>query len=301
MKTFLVDIPSGLTSATNVLSALKVYAKKNKFYSLLVCGSPNDMSILEDVDNIKVAYSEGAETSTALALSHLGEEDIAGFLSFNDRKTLLDSCHHTLPKEVDPCFGLYFATQEEGKETFLVDAGGYALKSKDLVDSHRSYAVDYLRNILKKGTLSIGYLALFDALDEEDSAIDAFLKASCSEYTGIVTPDHLFDGKNDIVLAGGHEGAIAVQSAKGSRRIAHELEQIRSSKSFAVKWSSLLGGKEQANDRRYDPRIDSKGYLLFGYGSHILSLEKTAGFGDVIDAFDTLERFDRNQPFSHTK
>jgi fatty acid/phospholipid biosynthesis enzyme len=299
MKSFIIDIPSGLVGATNVLSALKVYAKKNKFYKLLVCGSPNDMSILEDIENITCAYSEGAETSTSLALSHIEDPDIGGLLSFNDRLTLLHSCHEILPKEVDPCFALYFPASEEGKETLLIDAGGYGEKAKDTIDGYLAYGLDYLKNILKKGTLSVGYLALMDSMDEQDVAIDSYLKATRPEYTGVVSPEHLFDGKNDIVLSGGKSGAIAVQSAKGSRRIAHELEQIRSSKSSAVKWSSLLGGGKTEDDRRYDPRIDAKGYLLFGYGHHIVSLDKTAGFGDVMDSLDALERFDRNQPFSH--
>jgi fatty acid/phospholipid biosynthesis enzyme len=298
MKTIIIDIPSGLAAATSVLSALKVYAKKNKIYQLLVCGSPNDMSILEDIENIQCAYSEGAETSTSLALSHINDPEVAGFLSFNERPILIQSCHQNLPKEVNPCFGLYFASQSEGKETLLIDAGGFSAKTKEDVDAYRSYGVDYLKNILKKGTISIAYLALPEMMDEQDVAIDAFLKASCPEYSGVVDPEYLFDGKNDIVLAGGISGALAIRSAKGSRRVAHDLEQIRSSKSFAVKWSSLLGAKDNGQDRRYDPRIDAKGYLLFGYGHHIVDLDKTAGFGDVIDALDTLERFDRNQPFA---
>ena len=298
MKTIIVDIPSGLAGATNVLSALKVYAKKNKFYQLLVCGSPNDMSILEDIENIRCAYSEGAEVSTRLALSHISDPDIAGLRSFNERPILLHSCHESLPKEVNPCFGLYFASESEGKETLLVDAGGYSEKNKDNIDAFLSYGVDYLKNILKKGTISVAYLALPERMDEQDVAIDAFLKASCSEYSGVLDPEHLFDGKNDIVLSSGTSGALAIRSAKGSRRVAQELEQVRSSKSFAVKWSNLLAPRDSTQDRRYDPRIDAKGYLLFGYGYHLVSLDKMAGYGDVMDALDTLERFDRNQPFA---
>jgi fatty acid/phospholipid biosynthesis enzyme len=296
MKTIIVDIPSGLANPTSVLSALKVYQKKNHFYNLLVTGSPNDMSIMEDVEGVRCCYNEGEQTSLDVALSHMNDEGVVGLMSFSTRSLLAKKAHEVFPKEVAPCFGLLYQSKEEGKETFLVDAGGFSSKDKTHVLSYLSYALDYTTNILKKSHPEIAFLALKDNLDDADQEIDDALRQESKDYKGFVDPLALCDGTSDILLAGGKIGAACLASAKGARRIAADLEKIRSSKSVSVKWANLITNKNDTSDARYDARLDAKGYLLFGYGYHLLALNLNAGFGDVMDGFDTLERYDRNQP-----
>lgn len=290
MKTFIVDIPSGLTDATNVLAALKVYAAKNKSYRLLCCGASSDFSILEDNVNITCEYTEGKQTSSTKALSHLGDQDVVGLLSFSRHGDLFAAAHASLQKEISPCFGLSFHGQDSSKETFLVDAGGFTAESQESIEASLSYALDYLTNILKmpKDYISVGYLAFKESLSPLNKEIDAFLRGQSFNYRGIVDPSEIMDGASVILLSSGVLGPSCLAAANEGKKVLTNRQTVSSSVNPFVKWTSPK--PVETGD------FDREGYLLFGYGHHIYSLSQKAHYEDVMTGLKALERYDRNQP-----
>ncbi len=296
MKTIVVDIPSGLADAANVFTALKIFALKNKFYDLLICGYSGDFSVLEDNVNIKCDYIQNSKTSADLAISHLQDLNVAGLLSFSKRELLLSKTHTNLLKEVNPCYGLFFSGQDPEKETLLIDAGGLSEFDLDSIEGHLSYAMDFLTNIVRKprNEISIGLLALPESLSNSEKNVDAALKTSNDNYRGFVSPRELMDSNYTVVLAGGNIGQICISAANSGKRIQTNSQIVQASKNIFGKWA---GGNQATRTEDFD----AKGYYLFGYGYHIYSLNSQAHYQDVISALTALERFDRNQPRNQEK
>jgi fatty acid/phospholipid biosynthesis enzyme len=287
MKTLVVDVPSGLADATGVLTALKIFALKNKFYDLLICGYSGDFSVLEDNVNIRCDYIQNSQTSANLALSHLKNTDVAGFLSFSKRELLLKEAHSVLPKEVSP----FFSGRDSEKETLLIDAGGFGEFSQDNIEGYLSYAMDFLTNIVRKprNEISIGLLAFSESLSKADEDIDSVLKTLNANYRGYVSPGELLNSNFAVVLSGGPMGQVCISAANAAKKIQVNAQIIQTSKNIFGKWS---GNNQPARTDDFD----AKGYYLFGYGHHIYSLSSQAHYQNVITALTALERFDRNQP-----
>jgi hypothetical protein len=290
MKTYIVDIPSGLTDATNVLAALKVFALKNKNLELLCCGASADFSILEDNANISVDYVEGSESSSERALSHLEQENMVGFLSFAKRSDLLEAAHKVLKKEVSPCYGLIFHGVDPEKEALLIDAGGFGEETEENIEAYLSYAMDYLTNILRKpkDDIPVGYLAFKEALSPANRAIDAFLRKQEINYRGLVGAGDLLDSCCAIVLSAGPIAPSCLASANAGKQVHVTRQIVQSGGNLFAKWS----GSKPAEIEDFD----HNGYLLFGYGFHLYSLSQKAHYQDVMTALSNLERYERNQP-----
>jgi fatty acid/phospholipid biosynthesis enzyme len=286
MKTIVIDLPSGLAYPASVLSAFKVYVKKNHFFNLMVCGDSANFSILEDVEGINCRYSPEGESSLVTALKAVNEEnDIAGLLSFSDRFSVLTEAKTILPKNVSPCFGLLFSTKTEDKETLLVDASGYTERNEENASMALAYGKDYLTNVLGRAAPDIALLGLSEIEDPLWDACDRNFRQSEKNYHGLLAPSHLFDGGMDLVVSVGNEGAMAILSAKGASTASKQTEKAQAAKS----WTSLFGKGKETERPRFDSRIDQRGYFLFGVGKNILCLNKDSGYGDVIDALPRIE------------
>jgi fatty acid/phospholipid biosynthesis enzyme len=297
MKTIIVDVPGGLDNTVALLSALKVFAKKNKLYSLLVVGSKNDISVLEDTEGIECYYPEGLASSTAEAIVKLKSTSCVGLISFAKRKKLLDVAMDSFGKKVSPSFGLSYQTKEIGKESLLIDAGGYGEMTFENLDSYLSYGTDYLTNILKATAPSSALLAVEDAHSQIEEDFAKSQKAKNPNFRGFISPEDLFESGISIIVAGGTVGATAVSSAKGVLRIKNEIVGIENDKSFHYKiGESLSKGARESAEFRFCSSVDQNGYLLFGFGQNILSLDKNGRYGDLLNALSTLQRIERNRP-----
>jgi DNA mismatch repair protein MutL len=156
-----------------------------------------------------------------------------------------------------------------------------------------------------------------------------FLRKESTEYTkirDIILKEALvnsdvafalsFDGKESIKTSGkgienailelfgknvlnGTDGAMAIRAAKGSRLISKAMMESEANKSTGSKFTSLFafGGKKGKEDKSEDPRIDAMGYLLFGFGYNIISLNRDAGYNDFFKAAEKLEQIDRIKVF----
>jgi fatty acid/phospholipid biosynthesis enzyme len=295
MKSIIVDLPSGLAYPSSVLSAFKVSVKKNHFFNLTVCGDAANFSVLEDTENIECVYSDVGESSTHLALREMASrEDIAGLLSFADRAVFIKETEALLPNVTMATFGLPFSTKTPGKETLLIDPTGLNEKSVERYEAALEFGKDYLLNVLQKPSVEVALLGVNGEKDPLLSEVDAMLRANEKNYHGFLSPDHLFDGSVDLILAGGADGALALLAAKGAAQASKEMQKAESSRS----WTSILGkNKHEEENSRFDSRIDQRGYLLFGAHKNILCLNKEAGYGDVTDAFPLLEHLANKKPY----
>lgn len=294
MKYIVVDIPSGLAYPSSVLSALKVYVKRNAQYNLYCCGDKANFSVLEDTEGISCVYGDENEPSVEVALKVIRDnKDIAGLMSFSERSLLLEKAKEILSKNVNPTYGLLYETKVNDRSTMMIDASGLVEGNEDNFEAALSYAKDYFANILMKANIEIALLALEGSDDPLLNKLDEKLRQSEKHYHGFILPLDIFNGTMDIILSLGHDGAIAIQAAKGSTTVSEELKRAQASKSF----SSLFGGSKDKEKPRFDSRIDQQGYLLFGFGENILCLNKDSGYGDVIDAFPTLVHLDTKKHF----
>lgn len=295
MKTIVIDIPHGLAYPSSVLSALKVYAHKNNVYELYVTGDYGDMSILEGTERISCHYLEEGKDSTTLAFEKLNEEESVGLVSFADRKTLKETAVHLLPKSFCPTYGLFYETKESGKPALLIEAAGFGGTSLEDLKNEYEYGLSYMMNIVGVKDLKAGLLSLPENETKTEIELDENLKKENRNYTGFVSPSDVFKGDIRLILASGRDGAFVIQGARESRKIQTDLEKIRSSKSASASFGSLFS-KKTSNDS-FDPRIDENGYLLFGFGYGIVDLPLDCGYGNVIDALETVTRIDRAQPY----
>jgi len=287
MKSIIVDLPAGLAYPSSVLSAFKVYVKKNHFFNLTVCGDAANFSILEDTEGIECVYSDVGETSSHVALREMASrEDVGGLISFADRLAFLKEARAILPHFSTASFGLSFSTKIPGKESLLLDPTGLLEKNQEQYEAALQYGKDYLLNVLGKASVEVALLGLEGQNDPFLNGIDQTLRASEKNYHGFLSPEHLFDGTADLILAGGIDGAIAILSAKGAATASKQMQKAEASRS----WTSLFGkNKTGEENARFDSRIDQRGYLLFGAHKNLLLLNKDAGYGDVTDAFPVLE------------
>jgi fatty acid/phospholipid biosynthesis enzyme len=295
MKSIIVDLPSGLAYPSSVLSAFKVYVKKNHFFNLTVCGDAANFSVLEDTENIECVYCDVGETSSHLALKEMVErEDVAGLLTFADQRAFYEEAAKLLPHWDVPCFGLFYSSKIEGKETLILDASGLFERKEENYLAYLEYGKDYSANVLQKPSVDIALLGFGEDPDPVLAKVDHELRINEKNYHGFLTPEHLFDGSCDLVLAGGVDGALAIGAAKGAIAASKTAQKIQASKS----WTSLLGKKKDAGeDSRFDSRLDQRGYLLFGAKKNILCLNKNSGYGDVTDALPVIEHLAFKKPY----
>lgn len=299
MKTIIVDLPDDLTSKTSVLLSFKVYMHKNSQYSLLVFGRSSDLPVLEGIESIKTVEVEENLSTTESALSELNKGSYAGLLSFAKRKDLLAAATKTFEKSLNPCFGLSYKDKKDGKETFLIEASGYFKKNAENLRAYLDYGNDYLINVVGKDEPTIGLLSLEGADDPVLSSFDEEMRPN-KKYRGPISPDAMFDGEADLLLSSGADGAISILASKGARKIIKESDEAASNRSSSAKWGSMFGigkGQKEKEKEIYDSRIDMKGYVLFGFGYNIISLNKDSGYGDFFDGIEKLEQVDRKKPF----
>ena len=295
MKTLVIDIPHGLAYPSSVLSALKVYAHKNNVYEIYVTGDYGDMSILEGTERISCHYLEDGKDSTALALEKLMDKESVGLVSFAERKALKETAIRLLPKSYAPTYGLFFETKESGKPALLIEAAGFGgTKESDLRNNYE-FGVAYMSNVVGVKDLKAGLLTLPGIETPDELAFDEAARKEYRNYGGLISPSDVFKGDSRLIIAGGRSGAFVIQGARESRKVEADLEKIRSSKSVSASFSSLFA-KKTSNDT-FDPRLDENGYLLFGFGYGIADLPLDCGYGNVIDALETITRIDRSQPY----
>jgi hypothetical protein len=298
MKTIVIDLYPELSAKTSILLAFKVYMHKNKNYNLLVVGNGDDLAVLEGVEGVATQKIQEGETSTEAALKALGSGDKAGLISFAPRPRLFEKTAQLLPKADYPSFGLLFVNKKEGKDSLLVEASGFSPRSLEAYRHSLSYGLDYLTKVLSRENPSIGLLGMEENLDPITVAFDEELRQN-KDYRGYVLPEDLFAGECDLVLAGGNDGGIALRAAKGSRRLLKDMEKAEGDKANTSKWASFFTfgpSKKQIQEaKRYDARIDEKGYLLFGYPLPIISLNPDSGYTDFFAGIDKLEALAEHQ------
>jgi len=299
MKTIIVDLDSDLVYKSSLLLAFKVYLHHNALFSLKVVGRKQDFNVISDIPNLTcIAVPEGKSTCE-VALTELAQSQTAGLLSFSNKALLLKKGQEILPKNITPCYGLLFHSKKSDRESLLVDAGGVNERSLENLAGSLSYGRDYLLNILDRMAPSIGLLGIEDALDPVSAAFDQQIREQDKKYRGLIDPEDLFNGECDLILAGGSDGAFAIKSAKGARSINKDVEEREANKSLSSKFNSLLsfGSKKKTVDPTRDPRIDGKGYFLFGFGYNMISLNHDAGYNDFFVAIENIENLDRRKPF----
>jgi fatty acid/phospholipid biosynthesis enzyme len=299
MKTIIVDLDSDLVYKSALLLAFKVYLHHNALFSLKVVGHKEDFNVISDIQNLTCIETPEGKTSCEVALEELARNKTAGLLSFSSKALLLKKAQEILPKNVTPCYGLLFHSKKNDKESLLVDASGLNARTIENLAGSLSYGRDYLVNVLERGTPAIGLLGLEDVLDPVSLDFDQKMREQDRKYRGIIDPEDLFNGECDLIIAGGSDGAFAIKSSKGARSISKEAEEQQANKSLTSKFNSLLsfGSKKKTVDPAKDPRIDGKGYFLFGFGYNIISLNHDAGYNDFFVAIENIENLDRNKPF----
>jgi hypothetical protein len=292
MKTIVIDLYPELSAKTSVLLAFKVYMHKNKNYNLLIVGNGDDLSVFDGVEGILTQKVVEGETSSEAALKAMSSGDKAGLISFAPRPRLFEKAAALLPQGDYPSFGLLFMNKKEGKDSLLVEASGFSPRSLEAYRHSLAYGLDYLTRVLSRENPSIGLLAMEENVDPITQAFDSELRAN-KDYRGYVLPEDLFAGECDLVLAGGNDGGLALRAAKGSRRLLKDMEKAEGEKTSNSKWASFFtfgpSKKQMQEAKRYDPRIDEKGYLFFGYPDIIISMNPDSGYNDVFSGIDKLE------------
>jgi hypothetical protein len=298
MKTIVIDLYPELSAKTSVLLAFKVYMHKNKNYNLLVIGNGDDLSVLDGVEGITTQKTVEGETSTEAALKALAVGDKAGLISFAPRPRLFEKANALLPHPDYPSFGLLFVNKKEGKDSLLIEASGFSPRSIEAYRHSLAYGLDYLTKVLSRENPTIGLLGMEEALDPITQAFDEELRQN-KDYRGYVLPEDLFAGECDLVLAGGNDGGIALRAAKGSRRLLKDMEKAEGDKTSNSKWASFFtfgpSKKQMQEAKRYDARIDERGYLLFGYSQIIISMNPDSGYNDFFSGIDKLEALAEHQ------
>ncbi|MFA6620478.1 MAG: hypothetical protein WCS90_05050 [Bacilli bacterium] len=298
MKNIVIDLFPDLSNKTSVLLAFKIFLYHNASYHLLVVGKGSDLPVLNGIEGLATLEVPEGKSTAEMAIKETLKGKTAGLISFTPRPVFYQIAKTLFPKAVNPCYALSYKTHKEDKETLILEVSGLFERSEEYLDSALSYGKDYLVNVLNRIDPTIGLLGMEEALDPVLSAFDEKMRQE-KKYRGLVAPEDLFDGECDLLLSAGTDGAMAIRAAKGSRFISKAMMESEANKSTGSKFTSLFafGGKKGKEDKTEDPRIDATGYLLFGFGYNIISLNRDAGYNDFFKATEKLEQVDRVKVF----
>jgi fatty acid/phospholipid biosynthesis enzyme len=299
MKSIVVDLYPDLIYKTSLLLAFKIYLYHNSNYHLLVVGRANDLPVLSGIEGLTTLEAPEGQSTADAAIKEVLKGGTAGLISFTPKPAFYQTAKTLFPKAINPCFALSYHSKKNDRQTLIIEVSGLFEKSKENLEAAFSYGRDYLVNILNRLDPTIGLLGMEEALDPTLKAFDEEMRQE-KKYRGLVAPEDMFDGECDLLLSGGIDGALAIRAAKGSRSISKELAESEANRGNSSKFTSLFafGGKKKGTvDKQTDPRVDSTGYLLFGFGYNLLCLNQDSGYNDFFSGVEKIEQIDRIKAF----
>lgn len=283
MKTITVVLTRDAPAPKEVVSALKVFRKKNRAECCLrLFGSAKALNIFRGNPDFEVHVQERGEdgpspyraaTDGALIVLGSREEVIA-----NASAVLVP-----LP-EKRPVLGLLLPSKIYHHNVFFLDLGAKKTAEDDL-DNDLAAGKDFLARVLLLKEARYGLL--YPTSPTPDSLSGRFVSSHQGDslFQGVIRPRELLEGKCDLVLGESFLVLSAIEGAKGSvSSFHHFLEEEIAKSAFFRAGSFLLQDVRKSFEARFDWSFSGNGLYLLNYPLPILILEERPTYSGFLQA-----------------